>query len=153
MTPPTLEGLLKWILTALAVSLATGARRMAAEKAGAVAARHPGSLVLAADTVVAAGRRILPKAEDDDVLFGGRGLFVFGRECTGPGHTRFSCGEMLAIWVRHATNVTHATRSIGSGPIGTHPQIRWTRPVSGCALGIFRRPLWGRSGCPADTHE
>src|SRR3569833_1935766 len=37
--------------------------RMAAEKAAAAAA--PGSLVLAADTVVAAGRRILPKAEEE----------------------------------------------------------------------------------------
>jgi septum formation protein len=37
------------------------ARRMAAGKAAAVA--RPGSLVLAADTVVAAGRRILPKTE------------------------------------------------------------------------------------------
>lgn len=37
------------------------ARRMAETKAAAV--RSPGSLVLAADTVVAAGRRILPKAE------------------------------------------------------------------------------------------
>ena len=37
--------------------------RMAAAKAAAVA--RPGSLVLAADTVVAAGRRILPKAEDE----------------------------------------------------------------------------------------
>jgi septum formation protein len=39
------------------------AARMAAEKADAVAA--PGALVLAADTVVAAGRRILPKTEDE----------------------------------------------------------------------------------------
>ncbi len=38
--------------------------RLAAAKAAAVAARHKGSVVLAADTVVAAGRRILPKAED-----------------------------------------------------------------------------------------
>jgi len=37
--------------------------RMAAEKAEAVAA--PGSFVLAADTVVAAGRRILPKTEQE----------------------------------------------------------------------------------------
>lgn len=37
--------------------------RMAAEKAAAVP--RPGALVLAADTVVAAGRRILPKAEDE----------------------------------------------------------------------------------------
>ena len=37
--------------------------RVAAAKAALVAARHPGSAVLGADTVVAAGRRILPKAE------------------------------------------------------------------------------------------
>lgn len=41
------------------------AERLAREKAAAVAARHPGAVVLAADTVVAAGRRILPKAEDE----------------------------------------------------------------------------------------
>jgi septum formation protein len=40
------------------------AERMAAEKAAAISA--PGSLVLAADTVVATGRRILPKTEDED---------------------------------------------------------------------------------------
>jgi len=41
------------------------ARRMAAEKAAAAA--QAGALVLAADTVVAAGRRILPKAETEEV--------------------------------------------------------------------------------------
>jgi septum formation protein len=39
------------------------AARMADEKAAAAA--RPGSLVLAADTVVAVGRRILPKTEDE----------------------------------------------------------------------------------------
>ena len=38
--------------------------RMAHEKAATVAARHDAGLVLAADTVVAAGRRILGKPED-----------------------------------------------------------------------------------------
>ena len=38
--------------------------RMAHEKAAPVAARHDAGLVLAADTVVAAGRRILGKPED-----------------------------------------------------------------------------------------
>jgi septum formation protein len=38
--------------------------RVAAAKAALVAARHPGSAVLGADTVVAAGRRILPKTDD-----------------------------------------------------------------------------------------
>ena len=40
------------------------ARRMAREKAAAVAPAHPGAFILAADTVVAVGRRLLPKAED-----------------------------------------------------------------------------------------
>jgi septum formation protein len=39
--------------------------RLAAEKAATVAVRHPDSVVLAADTVVAVGRRILPKTEDE----------------------------------------------------------------------------------------
>jgi septum formation protein len=40
------------------------ARRLAAAKARLVATRHPGGFILAADTVVGCGRRILPKAED-----------------------------------------------------------------------------------------
>lgn len=40
-------------------------RRMARDKAAAVAPRHGEAFVLAADTVVALGRRILPKAEDE----------------------------------------------------------------------------------------
>jgi septum formation protein len=42
------------------------AQRLAADKAEAVAARHGESYVLAADTVVALGRRVLPKAESAD---------------------------------------------------------------------------------------
>lgn len=44
------------------------ALRLAREKAAAVAAREPDALVLAADTVVAVGRRILPKVEDEATL-------------------------------------------------------------------------------------
>jgi septum formation protein len=40
------------------------ARRIAAAKAAAIG--EPGALILAADTVVAAGRRILPKTESED---------------------------------------------------------------------------------------
>src|SRR5204862_3108379 len=39
--------------------------RLAAAKAALVAARQPGAHVLAADTVVAVGRRVLPKAETE----------------------------------------------------------------------------------------
>jgi septum formation protein len=41
------------------------AQRLAAAKAALVGARQPGAHVLAADTVVAVGRRVLPKAETE----------------------------------------------------------------------------------------
>jgi septum formation protein len=41
------------------------ALRLAIEKARAVAMLHPDAYILAADTVVGCGRRILPKAEDE----------------------------------------------------------------------------------------
>jgi len=44
------------------------ALRLASEKAIAVAAKEPDALVLAADTVVSVGRRILPKVEDEATL-------------------------------------------------------------------------------------
>lgn len=60
------------------------ALRLAQAKAQAVAARHPGAFVLGADTVVACGRRILPKARDVGTarrclkLLSGRRHRVFG---------------------------------------------------------------------------
>ena len=44
------------------------ALRLAREKAEAVAAQNPDALVLAADTVAAVGRRVLPKVEDEATL-------------------------------------------------------------------------------------
>lgn len=38
-------------------------KRMASEKASAVAARHPGEVILACDTVVVAGNKILHKSK------------------------------------------------------------------------------------------
>ena len=67
------------------------ARRLAAAKLEAVAPRHAGAYVLAADTVVACGRRILPKAEDATIarncleLLSGRRHRVLGAvELRGP---------------------------------------------------------------------
>jgi len=60
------------------------ALRLAEAKARAVAAWHPGAFVLGADTVVACGRRILPKAEDEAearaclALLSGRRHAVYG---------------------------------------------------------------------------
>lgn len=61
--------------------------RMARIKAEAVAPRHPDAFVLAADTVVACGRRILPKVETPDdarrclMLLSGRRHRVIGGIC------------------------------------------------------------------------
>jgi septum formation protein len=58
--------------------------RLARAKAEVVRPRHAGAFVLAADTVVACGRRILPKAEDEAVarqclqLLSGRRHRVYG---------------------------------------------------------------------------
>ncbi len=67
------------------------AARLAREKAEAIAARHPGAVILAADTVVACGRRILPKAETEAqarqclALLSGRRHRVHGGVCViGP---------------------------------------------------------------------
>lgn len=63
------------------------AARLARAKVETVAARHPGCFVLAADTVVACGRRILPKAEDEATarrclaLLSGRRHRVLGGLC------------------------------------------------------------------------
>lgn len=67
------------------------AERLALEKARAVAARHPNAFILAADTVVACGIRILPKAEDEatarrclDLLSGRRHRVHGGIALIGP---------------------------------------------------------------------
>lgn len=44
------------------------AARLACAKAASCAPRHPGTFILAADTVVACGRRILPKPEDERTM-------------------------------------------------------------------------------------
>ncbi len=78
--------------------------RLAGEKARAVAARHAtryaGALVLGADTVVACGRRILPKADDEAEartclsLLSGRRHRVLGGVCVitpdGRAHRRLA---------------------------------------------------------------
>ena len=57
--------------------------RLAVEKANVVASKSTGSFVLAADTAVACGRRILPKSEDEETarscltLLSGRAHRVF----------------------------------------------------------------------------
>ncbi len=61
--------------------------RLAGEKARRIAARHEGAVVLGVDTVVACGRRVLPKPEDSEAarrcleLLSGRRHTVYGGVC------------------------------------------------------------------------
>ncbi|MBB3066883.1 MULTISPECIES: nucleoside triphosphate pyrophosphatase [Limibacillus] len=71
------------------------ARRVAWAKLDAVCQRHSGAYVLAADTVVALGRRILPKAETEDqarrcleMLSGSRHKVLGAVVLQGPDGTR-----------------------------------------------------------------
>jgi septum formation protein len=63
------------------------AQRLALGKAAVIAQKRPQAVVLAADTVVACGQRILPKAEDEATarrcldLLSGRKHRVFGGVC------------------------------------------------------------------------
>ncbi len=67
------------------------AGRLAEAKARAIAASAPGCLVLGADTIVACGRRVLPKSADADdarrslTLLSGRRHRVFGGVCISGG--------------------------------------------------------------------
>ena len=85
------------------------ALRLATAKAGAVAANYPHDFVLAADTVVACGRRILPKTETVEEaqsclkILSGRRHRVYGGICLIAPHagstrrqaTRLSVSEVL----------------------------------------------------------
>ena len=84
------------------------ALRLAREKAEAVAALHTDALVLAADTVVAVGRRILPKVEDEatlracmKLLSGRRHRVLTGVALVAPGQPpRIRLGETMIAMKR-----------------------------------------------------
>nr|WP_221401001.1 Maf family nucleotide pyrophosphatase [Parvularcula dongshanensis] len=84
------------------------ALRLALEKGRTVAARHEGAVVLAADTVVGVGRRILPKTETEEearaclALLSGRSHRVFtGFAVLGPGGEERSRVVETRVKVRH----------------------------------------------------
>jgi len=84
------------------------ALRLARAKAEAAALLHPGARVLAADTVVGVGRRILPKAETEAqaraclALLSGRRHRVFTGVClVAPGQKpRMRLGESIVTFKR-----------------------------------------------------
>lgn len=132
------------------------ARRMAAEKAQAVAARHSGSLILAADTVVAAGRRILPKAETEAqaldclTLLSGRRHRVLSAVCLvdGRGITRQRLSTSILTFKRLGTDEIAAYLASGEwqGKAGGYAiQGRaeaFVRHLSGSHSGVMGLPLY-----------
>ena len=78
------------------------AKRMAIEKTALISARHPEAFVIGADTVVACGRRILPKAEDAKTaqdclaMLSGRSHRVYGGLALAlPEHLRQNAKYMI----------------------------------------------------------
>ena len=130
------------------------ARRMAAEKAAAV--REPGALVLAADTVVAVGRRILPKAETEAEaraalsLLSGRRHRVYSALTLidGGGHARHRLSVSIVAFKRLSEEELGAYLASGewAGKAGGYAiQGRaeaLIRLVSGSHSGVVGLPLY-----------
>ena len=91
------------------------ALRLALEKARAVAPRSPGAIVLAADTVVAVGRRILPKAETPEqaayclkLLSGRNHMVLTGVAAIAPDGREASRLVETRVQFKHLSDQEHA---------------------------------------------
>lgn len=132
------------------------ARRMAAAKAEAVAPRHPGTVVLAADTVVAAGRRILPKAEGEAQvrscleLLAGRRHHVLSAvtvvDAQGVARHRLSDSIVAFGPLSAATVAAYARGGEGIGKAGGYAiqgsAEAFVRYLSGSHSGVVGLPLF-----------
>ncbi len=132
------------------------AQRMAAEKAAVVAALHPDSAVLSGDTVVAVGRRILPKAESEadarhclDLISGRRHQVLSAVTLTLPdGRSLHRLSENTVIFKRLHADEIQAYIAGGEwlGKAGGYA-IQGTaealiRSMSGSYSGIMGLPLY-----------
>jgi septum formation protein len=125
------------------------AKRLARAKAQAVAARHPNAAVLAGDTVVAVGRRILPKAETDAqvraclALLSGRRHHVLSAICliTPDGQLRERLCDSQVIFKRlsAAELDAYVVSGEGLGKAGGYA-------VQGRAAALIRTLLGSYSG-------
>ena len=131
------------------------ALRMASEKA-AIVALEPGEVALAGDTVVAAGRRILPRAADPDEvsaclkLLAGRRHRVLSAIAIkdGDGHIRTRLSESVVAFgpLDSASIADYAQGGEGVGKAGGYAIqgraggfVRW---MSGSYSGIVGLPLF-----------
>lgn len=132
------------------------ARRMAREKALAVAARHGDALVLSGDTVVACGRRILPKAEDEGTarqcltLLSGRRHRVLSALCIAApdGTLRERLSESIVIFKRlHPDEIAvYLASGEWEGKAGGYAiqgrAAGLIRTMSGSPSGVIGLPLY-----------
>jgi septum formation protein len=132
------------------------AKRMAAEKASATASRHPGKPVLAADTVVACGRRILPKADTEDqardclALLSGRRHRVHSAVTliAVGGTARHRVSTSILTFKRLSTAEINAYLASGewSGKAGGYaiqgPAEAFVKALSGSHSGVMGLPLY-----------
>lgn len=132
------------------------ARRMAAEKAAVIAAQHVDSAVLSGDTVVAAGRRILPKAESEadarmclDLISGRRHLVLSAVTLMLPGgRALHRLSESIVTFKRlHADEIeAYIAGGEWQGKAGGYAiqgsAEALIRSISGSYSGIMGLPLY-----------
>ena len=133
--------------------------RTAAAKAAMVAARHPDAIVLAADTVVAAGRRILPKADDADevrrclaLLSGRRHRVLTAVTVIAAGKARHRLSTTIITFkpltvaeIDHYTNCGEGIGKAGGYAIQGRAEA-FVRFLSGSYSGVVGLPLFETRG-------
>ena len=132
------------------------AQRLAQAKAIAVAAQAPDAFILAADTVVACGRRILPKAETAAEveaclkLLSGRRHRVYGGLCLiapdGKARTKLVNSVVKFRRLSAAEQASYVTGGEGIGKAGGYAiqglAEAYVRAISGSHSGVVGLPLF-----------
>ena len=132
------------------------AERLAREKASAVASRHPGAWVVAADTVVACGHRILPKPADAAEarrcleLLSGRRHRVHGGVCVvapdGTARARGVCTIVTFKRLQQGEIDTYLAGGEWEGKAGGYAiqgdAARFVRTLSGSYSNVVGLPLY-----------
>lgn len=131
------------------------AKRLAMEKASAAAPRHRNALVLAADTVVACGKRVLPKPADKaeartclDLLSGRRHTVLSGVALHLPGGetrvrvaaTKVTFKRLAKVEVRHYLETGEWDGKAGGYAIQGLAGA-WVRTLNGSYSGVVGLPL------------
>lgn len=132
------------------------ALRLAEAKAGAVHQKHPGSFILAGDTVVACGRRILPKCKDKAevqrclALLSSRRHRVYGGICVidpaGKKASRLAESTVTFKRLSSAEIESYLKSGEGEGKAGGYAlqgrAATFIRFISGSASNIIGLPLF-----------